>query len=70
MENQMLIRLKHDKARNLLQDLEDLKIIEVIDESPSKKVKISQIFQGFLSKEEGKDLTLHINKSRAEWSTI
>ena len=64
MGNQILIELKNDKARNLLQDLEDLNIIEVIKETILPKTKISERFRGFLTKEEGKSLNNHINKSR------
>ena len=64
MGNQILIELKNDKARNLLQDLEDLNIIEVIKETILPKTKISERFRGFLTKEEGKSLNNHIIKSR------
>ena len=70
MRNQILIELKNDKARNLLQDLVDLNINEVIKESILPKIKISERFKGFLTKDEGKSLKNHITKSREEWATI
>ena len=70
----MLIELTHEKASSLLHDLEEMKIIRVLktetDVRSTPPVKLSQKYRGILTAAEGKQLKMHSEKMRAEWSSI
>lgn len=59
----LLIQLTHQNARNLLLDLESMKIIK----SEQPKVPNSQRFRGKLSDKTAEALQAQIAKSREEW---
>jgi uncharacterized protein YwgA len=71
MENTMLIQLTNQKAARLLHELEELRLIKVLKENiePSK-TKLSDKYKGSITKEEGQQLSDHINKMRNEWNSI
>ena len=71
MDNTMLIRLTNQKARKLLYELEELRLIKVLkDNVEPLKTKLSDKYKGFISKEEGQQLNDHINQIRTEWNGI
>lgn len=62
----LLIQLTHQNARNLLLDLESMKIIKIVKpELPD--VPNSKRFRGKLSDDTAKALQEHVTKSREEW---
>ena len=64
--NTMLIELTNENAKGLLHELENLKIIRVINENipvPSKS-KLSEKYRGIISEEDGQDLKKHVEKMR------
>jgi len=71
MENTILIKLTNQKAAGLLHELEELHLIKVIKENIEPvKVKLSDKYKGFISKEEGQQLKDHIKQMRSEWNGI
>lgn len=71
MENTMLIQLKHQKAVQLLHELEELHLIKVLQENITPaKVKLSDKYRGILSEKEGEELNRHIQQMRNEWNAI
>lgn len=62
----LLIQLTHQKARNLLLDLESMKIIKIVKPEISN-IPNSQRFRGKLSAKTAEALQAHVAKSREEW---
>ncbi len=65
METQ-LIQLTHQKARNLLLDLEEMKIIKIVRPEASA-IPNSKRFRGMLSDKTAEALQAHVARSREEW---
>lgn len=63
----VLVQINNKKAYRLLQDLEDLKVITVIERNELPKEKLSEKYAGKLPLEIGKELQNYIKKSRDEW---
>jgi len=71
MENTILIRLTNQKALGLLHKLEELKLIKVLEKKYDEpKVKLSEKYKGFISKDDGQELNNHIKEMRSEWNSI
>ncbi len=69
MDNTMLIQLTNRKALGILHELEELKLIKVLkDNIEPTRVKLSEKYKGFISKEEGRQLNNHIKQMRGEWN--
>lgn len=66
MENTMLIQLTNQKAAGLLHELEELQLIKVLRENTEPvKSKLSDKYRGSITKEEGQQLSDHINQMRS-----
>lgn len=63
------IELLHNRALQLLQDLEALHIIKMHKPKENTKTKLSEKYKGILSKEDGIDLNNHIDQMRSEWNS-
>jgi hypothetical protein len=63
------IELKKDKSMALLEDLEALDIIKIIRKKtpPKPPGKLSDMFRGSISIEEGEALKKHSQQIRDEW---
>ncbi len=73
MQDTMLIELINKKAIKLLHDMEDLKLIKVLQENIpalSLKTKLSDKYRGIITKEQGENLNEHIQQMRSEWNNI
>jgi hypothetical protein len=71
MDNTMLIQLTNHKAIGLLHELEELRLIKVLQENIKlDKTKLSDKYKGFITREEGQQLNDHINQTRSEWNSI
>jgi len=71
MDNTMLIQLTNQKAVKLLYELEELRLIKVLNGNViPAKTKLSDKYRGFITKEEGLQLNNHINQMRSEWNNI
>jgi hypothetical protein len=68
----MLIELTNQKAEGLLNELAELNLIKIFRGENSKpvKTKLSDKYRGFLTREDGQQLTSHINQMRSEWNII
>ena len=67
----MLIQLTNHKAAGLLHELEQLHLIKVLNENiESSKLKLSEKYNGIITKKEGKKLNEHIQQMRNEWNSI
>ena len=65
MENTMLIQLTNQKAARLLHELEELRLIKVLKENIEPvKTKLSDKYKGSITKEEGQQLSDHLNQMR------
>jgi hypothetical protein len=68
MENTWLIEITNPKAKDLLEQLEELNWIKVLNEGSEQPVSMElKNFKGILTKEQGKELQKHIQTSRNEW---
>ena len=66
MENTMLIQLTNQKAAGLLHELEELQLIKVLRENIEPvKSRLSDKYRGSITKEEGQQLSDHINQMRS-----
>lgn len=71
MDNTVLIQLTNQKALGILHELEELKLIKVLQDNVTPtRVKLSEKYRGFITKEEGQQLNNHINQMRSEWNNI
>jgi len=67
----MLIELTNQKATGLLHELESLNLIKILRGNVEPvKIKLSDKYKGFLSREEGQQLNDHISQMRNEWNNI
>lgn len=67
----MVIQLTNQKAVGLLRELEELNLIKVLKENiKPDKIRLSEKYKGFISKEEGKKLNEHVSQMRSEWNSI
>ncbi len=64
----LTIQLKHEKAKRLLQELEDLDIIKMLDSEKIIHNKKPSQLRGALSKKTAGALLKHVAKTRKEWS--
>jgi hypothetical protein len=68
MENTWVIEITNPKAKDLLEQLEELNWIKVLNEGSEQPVSMElKNFRGILTKEQGKELQKHIQTSRNEW---
>ena len=63
----VLVQLNNDKALKLLQELEDLKIIKLLDQKKQESISLSNKYAGKLSGETVEKLQRHITQSRESW---
>lgn len=64
----LFIELTNPKARNLLQELEELHLIKVIKKGDSVEQKPSRKLRGSISAEATQAFNEEIDKSRNEWN--
>ena len=68
MENTWVIEITNPKAKDLLEQLEELNWIKVLNEGSVPPVSLElKKFRGILTKEQGKELQKHIQTLRNEW---
>lgn len=68
MENTWVIEITNPKAKDLLEQLEELNWIKVLNEGSVPPVSLElKKFRGILTKEQGKELQKHIQTIRNEW---
>ncbi|KQS24764.1 hypothetical protein [Dyadobacter sp. Leaf189] len=65
-----VVELTHDKALQLLRDLEALNVIRIHQNEERTAPGLSSKYRGTLTKEEGKALSKHISQTRSEWTGI
>lgn len=71
MSNTLVIEITNPKAKDLIQQLEDLHWIKVLEKNQHKTPTVSKRkFRGIISKEQGKELQEHIETIRNEWGDI
>ncbi len=71
MENTLTIKLTNQKAEGLLRQLEELRLIKIMEKKPGQAAaKLSARYKGFITKEEGQELNTHIKNMRSEWNSI
>lgn len=63
----MWIELTHEKAPDLIRDLEAMAIIRVLDRQPQASGNLSERFAGKLSARTAEALQQHVTESRNEW---
>ena len=68
MENTWVIEITNPKAKDLLEQLEELNWIKVLNEGSVQPALMEfKNFRGILTKEQGKELQKHIQTIRNEW---
>lgn len=68
MENTWVIEITNPKAKDLLEQLEELNWIKVLNEGSVPPVSLElKKFRGILTKEQGKELQKHIQTIKNEW---
>ncbi|MCA0427804.1 MAG: hypothetical protein LCH37_10255 [Bacteroidetes bacterium] len=65
----VIVELTNQKALKLLEELEDLKILKLIRPNETKKLNLSEKYEGKISKELADKLQLHISESRNQWES-
>ena len=70
--NTMLIEITNQKAAGLLNELAELDLIKIFrrENKEPVKIKLSDKYRGFLTREEGQQLNNHISQMRKEWNNI
>ena len=63
----LTIELRHQKALDLLHDLESMNIIKVLSRNETQPQKLSERFAGKLSNKTAITLQSHISDSRISW---
>lgn len=63
----LVIRLIQPATINLLKQLEELKLLEVMNTASSDELSLSEKYAGKLPSGIADDLNKHIEKSRNEW---
>jgi hypothetical protein len=67
----MFIELTNQRATKLLYELEELDLIKILRGNVEPvKMRLSEKYKGFITREEGEQLNSHINQRRNEWSGI
>ncbi len=62
------LEVSNERARKLIKDLEDLKLIRILSEKQVKKSdSLSQQLLGSLSADEAQTMLSELQKSRLEW---
>ena len=64
----VLLRIDNNKAYRFLEDLEDLKIIKVLQKSTQPKQKLSEKYAGKLPSDIVDELQKQLTQSREEWN--
>ncbi len=64
----MLIQLTHEKAPDLIRDLEAMDIIRVLERGNQPVANLSERFAGKLSAQTTSALQQHVIESRNEWN--
>jgi len=68
MQDKLIIEITNPKAKDLLEQLEELNWIKVLNEGSVQPVSMElKKFRGILTKEQGKELQRHIQTIRNEW---
>jgi hypothetical protein len=68
MENTWVIEITNPKAKDLLEQLEELNWIKVLNEGSVPPVSLElEKFRGILTKEQGKELVIQNQTIRNEW---
>ena len=68
MKDKLIIEITNPKAKDLLEQLEELNWIKVLNEGSVPPVSMElKKFRGILTKEQGKELQKHIQTIRNEW---
>lgn len=68
MKDILRIEITNPKAKDLLEQLEELNWIKVLNEGSVPPVSLElKKFRGILTKEQGKELQKHIQTLRDEW---
>jgi hypothetical protein len=62
----LLVELTHEKALQLLLDLEAMSVIRIHQHEEKVASSLSSKYRGTLSREEGQDLSRHISQIRNE----
>lgn len=64
----LTIEIKDDKVLTLLQNLENMKILRILENKPQEAhQKLSEKFAGSISKKTAEKLQTHIHEIRNEW---
>lgn len=63
----ILVQIKNKKAYKLLKNLEDLKLIKLLEKDNSSDKNPSAYF-GTLTEEEGEKFQAYVSESREEWN--
>ena len=64
----LIIEIDDQKAFQLLQELEGLKILRIVKENqPETKTKLSDKYRGVFSKEDALSFNAHTQTMRKEW---
>ena len=67
MQDKLIIEITNPKAKDLLEQLEELNWIKVLNEGSVQPVPMElKKFRGILTKEQGKELQKHIQTFRDE----
>ncbi len=61
------IEIVNPKAMNLLRDMEDLKVIKILNPKANVLKKSIIALKGSISKEEALEFNKYLNNSREEW---
>jgi hypothetical protein len=64
----VLLQINNSKAYKLLEDLEDLKIIKVLNKSILPQQKLSEKYAGKLPGGMADELQKFVTQSRSDWS--
>ncbi len=64
----VLIQINDLKAYQILEGLEDLKIIKVLEKNKLPQKKLSEKYAGKLSQQTAEQLQNYVTQSRSEWN--
>ena len=68
MSKTLVMEIRNLKAKDLLQQLEDLHWIKALENSPQRTSNFfKRNFRGIISKEQGRELDEHLEKIKNEW---
>ena len=66
----VIIQISSPKIMNLLQELEELKLLKILKRNTDASAKLSRKYAGKLSADVAEELQKHIEKGREEWDSI